>query len=102
MALHKAYPKSGSTCKVTFELPAEAALGAKTVALVGEFNGWSRGANMMKKNADGSFSITLSLKQHCEYQFRYLIDGELWENDWCADKYARSGYGDCENSVVIV
>ena len=45
---------------------------------------------------------TLELKPGREYQFRYLIDGRQWENDWHADKYVQSPIGDSENSVVVV
>ena len=38
MALYKSYPKKGTTCKVTFELPLEATVGVKKIALVGDFN----------------------------------------------------------------
>ncbi|HNQ97975.1 MAG TPA: isoamylase early set domain-containing protein, partial [Treponemataceae bacterium] len=48
------------------------------------------------------FSITLVLEQGREYQFRYLMDESRWENDWAADKYSPSQYGNCDNSVVIV
>jgi hypothetical protein len=30
------------------------------------------------------------------------MDEKIWENDWEADKYARSEYGYCDNSVVVV
>lgn len=102
MALYKAYPKSGTTCKVTFELPLEATTEVKNVALVGDFNEWDNKKNMMKKNKEGLFSITLTLKQGQEYQFRYLMDDVRWENDWAADKYVRSSVGNSDNSVVIV
>ncbi len=56
----------------------------------------------MKKLKDGDYSIKLDLETGRAYQFRYLIDEVKWENDWNADKYVRSVYGDCDNSVVIV
>lgn len=42
MALTKQFVKSKSVYKVTFTVPAEAAVETKKVALVGEFNGWNR------------------------------------------------------------
>lgn len=102
MALYKAYPKKGKTCKVTFELPEEATRGVTSVAVVGDFNDWDQGKDLLKKNPEGLFSTTIVLDQGREYQFRYLMDGYRWENDWSADKYAASGYGNCDNSVVIV
>lgn len=101
MAFQKVYPKSGKKCKVTFELAKGATINAKKVALVGDFNDWSETATMMK-NEDGFFSVTLQLEQHREYQFRYLIDGIRWENDWDADKYVKDNTFNVENSIVIV
>jgi hypothetical protein len=51
----------------------------------------------MKKMKNGSFTITLDLEPGREYQFRYLIDDVVWENDWNADKYTKSPYGDSDN-----
>jgi 1,4-alpha-glucan branching enzyme len=102
MALYKAYPKKGSTCKVTFELPAEATTGVKKVAIVGDFNDWKTTANILSRNKEGLFSITVVLEQGHEYQFRYLMDDTRWENDWAADKYLPSTFANCDNSVVIV
>ena len=70
--------------------------------LVGEFNGWDIWANPMKKSRDGSFKATLNLEAGREYQFRYLVDESVWENDWDADRYLPTPYGSSENSVVIV
>jgi hypothetical protein len=36
-----------------------------------------------------------------QYRFRYLVDGERWENDWAADAYLPNAYGG-EDSVVTV
>jgi hypothetical protein len=56
----------------------------------------------MKRRKDGSFSVTIDLDCDREYQYKYLIDGKTWENDWSADKYIPSPVGDGENSVVVV
>jgi len=102
MALKKKYLKNKPLCKVTFSLPKNAAPSATMVNLVGEFNNWDEQATVMKKLKDGSFTAVLDLETGREYQFRYLIDGKTWENDWDADKYVRTHLGDCDNSVVIV
>lgn len=102
MALYKAYPKKGKTCKVTFELPVEATMGVNTISLVGDFNNWDSSTHVLSKNKDGLYSITVVLDQGKEYQFRYLMDDFRWENDWAADKYLPSAYGNVDNSVVIV
>lgn len=87
---------------MTFRLPRIAAPEAETVSVVGEFNSWDIHATPMKKLKKGDFTITLDLQPGREYQFRYLIDGSVWENDWNADRYVRSPYGDSDNSVVLV
>ncbi|SDE31483.1 Glycogen recognition site of AMP-activated protein kinase [Dyadobacter soli] len=102
MALAKQFVKSKSVFKVTFTVPAEAASDAKKIALVGEFNGWNpEEAIALKKQKDGSFKTSLELGAG-EYQFRYILDGEKWENDWEADKYVPAGVDATENSVVVL
>lgn len=100
-SLKKKYIKSGSVCKVSFRLPKEAARGAQRVNIVGEFNDWSVKANPMKSLKSGEFAVTLDLESGREYRFRYLVDGNRWENDWNADRYERNIYGS-DDSVVAV
>ncbi|UCD86212.1 MAG: isoamylase early set domain-containing protein [Desulfobacterales bacterium] len=100
--IKKAYLTSRSGCRVTFSLPRIAAPDAETVSVVGEFNGWDIHATPMKKLKNGDFTITVDLQPGREYQFRYLIDDSVWENDWNADRYVRSPYEDSDNSVVLV
>jgi len=96
----KKFLKSKPVCKATFTLPLEAAPEAKTVAIVGEFNEWNPAeAVKMKKQKNGQFKATVDLEAGKEFQFRYLIDGEVWENDWAADAYVSNEFG-MENSVV--
>ena len=102
MSMKKKYNKNKTLCKVTFLIPREASMGAKSISIVGDFNNWSIKDNPMKRNKAGEFSVTIELKTGREYQFRYLMDEKVWENDWEADKYVRSEYGSCENSVVVV
>jgi 1,4-alpha-glucan branching enzyme len=100
--IQKKYVKTKETCKVTFTMPKIAAPDAKSVYIVGDFNNWNIYADPLKKLKNGNFSITLELESGKEYQFRYLIDECKWENDWNADKYVRSPYGDSDNSVIII
>ncbi len=98
----KEYLESKNVCRVTFILPEVAAPDARSVCVVGDFNDWNIEANRMKRQENGDYSITLDLKPKREYQFRYLINGSRWENDWSADKYVKSPYGDSDNSVIVV
>lgn len=102
MSLEKKFLKSKPICKVTFRLPAEAVETAENVVLVGDFNEWDKENGVaMKQLKNGSFKTTIDLETGKSYEFRYLINGEKWENDWEADKYIPTPYG-TENSVVDV
>jgi DNA-directed RNA polymerase omega subunit len=100
--IKKEYVESGNVCKVTFRLPKIAAPNAKSVYIAGDFNNWNIHANPMKRLENGDYDISLELEPGGEYQFRYLIDESKWENDWNADKYVKSPFGDSDNSVIIV
>ncbi len=97
----KEYLKSKNVCRVTYTLPKIAASEAKSVCIVGDFNNWNIHENPMKKLKNGDYTIKLDLEPEREYQYRYFIDESKWENDWNADKYVRSLYGDSDNSVVM-
>ena len=101
IGIKKRFLKTKNVYRVTFRLPKVAAPAAKSVCIVGDFNNWNTHANPMKKLKDGDYSIQLDLEPGREYQFRCLIDELKWENDRNADKYVRSVYGNCDNSVVI-
>jgi hypothetical protein len=89
--------KRGATTKVTFEVPAESA--GERVCLCGDFNSWLPDATPLTRRKDGRFSGTLNLEQGRSYRFRYLIDGERWENDPNADEYVDNGFGS-KDSVI--
>ncbi len=101
MALKKTFSKDKKRCSVTFIVEKDAAKDAQTINIAGDFNSWSSTETPLKKAKDGSFSVKLSLDADREYQFRYLIDGCRWENDWAADKYIPAPYSNAENSVVV-
>ena len=102
MTLKKRFLKSKPVCKVTFSLSKEAAGGADTANVAGDFNQWATTATPMRKLKDGGFTVTVDLEVGQEYQFRYLLDGTTWVNDEAADKYVSSEYPGVENSVVVV
>lgn len=102
MGVKKQYLKTKPVCRCKFELSREAARGASTASLVGDFNTWDTKSTPMKKSKDGSFSTTIDLELGKEYQYRYLLDGSTWENDWEADKYLPSSFEGIENSVVVI
>lgn len=97
----KRYLKRQPACRVTFRLPGKAAPEAAQVNLVGDFNNWDCRSLPMKRLKSGDFTLTLPLQKDRSYRFRYLIDGENWENDWSADRYEANCFG-TEDSVVEV
>ncbi len=88
--------KSGKI-RVTFKLPSS--IWAETVHLVGDFNGWNRQSHPLSRTEDGGWQIILELDKNHTYQFRYLINGTDWQNDWNADRYIANPFGG-ENSVL--
>jgi 1,4-alpha-glucan branching enzyme len=98
MPLKKNFSKTKNICKVTFSYPAKS---AKKVAVAGDFNGWDTSSLPMKKDKEKKiYTATVELDAGKEYQFRYFIDGERWENDTHADGMVSTPFPDCENCVV--
>jgi 1,4-alpha-glucan branching enzyme len=102
MSIKKDYLKSKLVVKVTFHMSRKAVNDADKVYLVGDFNNWDERATPMDRQKNGDFQVTLALEPGKVYQYRYLLNGTVWENDWYADEYVPTPYGDCENSVVIL
>ena len=100
--IKKRYLSGKDMCEVTFRLPKVAAPDAETVSIVGDFNDWNGQSDRMKRLKNGDYTIKLNLEPGKDYQFRYLIDESQWENDWNADCYVKSPFGDTDNSVVKV
>ncbi len=100
MSLQKQFLESKNAYKVTFSLPEKATNGAKEVKVLGDFNNWELEKGIRMKAKNGEFRASVELEPGKEYQFRYLLDDNIWENDWEADKYIPSPYG-VENSVII-
>ncbi len=97
--IKKTYSKGKRACRVMFELPPE--VNAQSAHLCGEFNDWNQTLHPMNRRKDGSFTLTISLKPGQSYRFRYLLDGERWDNDWAADGYVPNPFGS-EDSLVAV
>ena len=102
MSIKKQYLKTKPVCKVTFRIPENMGNGAQAAHVVGEFNDWSLSAHPMRRLKNGTFTATIDLAKDSEYEFRYLLDEGIWQNDPSADKLVPSPYGDSENSVVVI
>lgn len=92
--LKKRFFKTIDECEVTFHLEPQ---DAESVALVIESNDWK--PISMDKLKSGPFKTTLRLPLDSRVQFRYLIDGEIWQNDDTADAHVPNEFGET-NSVV--
>jgi hypothetical protein len=87
------------TVEVTFTLPAD--VHAATVALCGEFNDWSAEDARLERGSDGSWRATVALEPGRSYRYRYLLDGQRWENDRQADRYVPNALGSIDSVVVV-
>jgi 1,4-alpha-glucan branching enzyme len=102
MSIKKQYLKNKEICKVTFSVPESEGNKVQKVHVVGEFNDWSISTTPMKRSKNGVFTASVDLKPGQEYQFRYLLDENRWDNDTEADKFAETLYGDARNSVIVI
>lgn len=56
--------------------------GVATVALVGEFNNWGQNNSAIAMvNSNGTWTTTISLQLAASYQYKFLVNGNLWEAD---------------------
>lgn len=61
VSLRKQYRKADGLCTVTFSLPKAGVASARSANIVGDFNGWNKHGNPMKKQRNGSFTGSISL-----------------------------------------
>jgi len=85
------------TVRVTFQLPPSQ--WASTAHVVGDFNNWDPRSHPLKYSLHNGWRITLELERGRAYQYRFLLNGSRWCNDWNADRYVATPFGG-ENSVV--
>jgi len=72
---------------------------AESVFLSGDFNEWNTSSHPLKKEKDGEWKISLSLKPG-QYQYRFLVDGE-WQNDPRSPECVNNPFG-TSNCLKIV
>ena len=102
MSIIKVYQPSKGSCKVTFTYPVISGHSVKSVQVLGDFNNWdSKIAPKMKKGKD-EFTTVIELNAGKSYEFRYLLDGIKWDNDFSADNYIASPYSGINNSVLVL
>jgi hypothetical protein len=65
---------------------------AHTVAIAGDFNGWSPQANLLEDpDGDGIWTATLDLEPG-RYEYMFVLDGEKWFPDPNALRYVKESY----------
>ena len=99
--LKKQYIKSRDVYKVTFRLAKreQPEYEVSSVNLVADFNDWSFTDMPMTKLKNGDFKVIVELEAGKEYEFRYLLNGEKWYNEWEADDYILGDFGK-DNCVI--
>jgi len=100
MSIKKQLLKSKPECKVTFRITKDLANGAEEARVVGDFNNWDVKSIPMKKLKSGEFTSTLSLPAESEFQFRYLLSGDIWLNDPESDAFVTNEFGE-KNSLLL-
>ncbi|MFD2166202.1 isoamylase early set domain-containing protein [Thalassotalea euphylliae] len=93
--LTKKYFKTKNEAEVTFEFSRD---DVDSVELLGEFTDWQP-VEMKFNKKSNVFRAKLRLPVGESFHFRYLLNGEEWENDYNADQYMPNVYGS-DNSVV--
>jgi hypothetical protein len=74
---------------------------ASTVALVGDFNGWSQTTTLLEPGAEpGTWSVTLPLSTG-RHVYAFVVDGRTWMTDPRAQTARDLDFGRA-NSVLIV
>ncbi|MCW0483353.1 isoamylase early set domain-containing protein [Gaoshiqia sediminis] len=100
MSIKKQFLKTNGTCKVTFHF-GDDLKNVESIRIPGDFNNWDMNCEPMKKLKTGGFSQTLNLEAGKSYQFRYLIDSSVWENEPEADLFVPNGISPGEVNSVI-
>ncbi len=75
--------------KVTFSLPLDGATG--NVSVVGDFNEWTPGTNVLVKRANGTRSTSVTVASGTKVRFRYLGENGHWFDDPDADVIDHEG-----------
>jgi anti-sigma factor RsiW len=73
---------------------------AHHVAVAGTFNKWKTDANVLTKQENGVWTISIPLKPG-EYSYMFIVDGKAWVTDPNAESYSDDGFGN-KNAVMRV
>ena len=84
-------PAGPGLARVTFGL--RYGVGSHDIAVVGDFNVWSRTANPMTCKGYGVYSAEMTIPTDRRYRFRYLVDDLHWQIEWAAKGHAPNEIG---------
>lgn len=93
----KAAPAKVSAQEVVFSVFSPDSV---SVAVAGEFNGWSAEKGAMKKGKDGVWTLKVKLAAG-SYQYKVVYDGQYWNIDNSNPDRVADGHGG-ENSIKHV
>ena len=83
------HTKGTDEVKVTFVVDGEAAEGH--VSVVGDFNGWSPYAHVLRKRSNGTRSVAVTVPAGTPVRFRYLAEDGHWFDDPQANEHTPEG-----------
>jgi 1,4-alpha-glucan branching enzyme len=72
-------PGRDGTVRVTFALPTDEPAGA--VSVVGSFNDWNPYAHPLRRRANRTRSVAVTVPAGSTLHFRYLAEGGRWFDD---------------------
>jgi hypothetical protein len=76
--------------------------GAEQVAVVGDWNEWEPGSDLLHdKDGDGVWETRIEVPEGREYRYQFLIDGEKWVADPGAAISVDDGFGG-KNSILDI
>jgi 1,4-alpha-glucan branching enzyme len=90
--------KGSDQIKVTFVIPNDPE--QDRIYVVGDFNDWEAGANLLVKRSNNTRSASVVLDSGQRYAFRYCTEDGEWFNDDGADAYETNDIG-TENCIII-
>jgi anti-sigma factor RsiW len=73
---------------------------ARSVAVVGDFNGWNTEKHLMVRQGSGPWRARLRLPAGI-YQYGFIVNGNKWVSDPQAEKLLEDGFGR-ENSLLLI
>jgi serine protease AprX len=74
---------------------------ADSVAVVGDFNGWSQGATLLRRNGSGLWSAQIMAPGAGRFEYKFIINGQRWIDDPSNGMKAPDNYGGL-NSVLVI